>query len=306
LSKESSSKATTPKGSNKKTKAPKIKTQIVTIQDDRDTEDPDDDDDDDEGGTAEEVSSRRQKRLERNRESARLSRRRRKQYLEILEDRVTQLSTEVDQGRRAHAAQAVTITLHKRREIMEAPEKTNDEKVQMLQHGLGRTSAEMMLVTTFKYQQLRSFSLPAQNKFILWLTLQNDQYFRGGRAASERLSAARIGERVSTKNTKNCVCIGMYSISSVTSSCSLDDTLPFYSKLFRCSTAETTGSLLLSPCGLCSATKLDCPMTRKKKSVPCSAHFSNRRSLGWSVTLPELRIWQWPLCMMERKPFRFG
>ena len=56
---------------------------------------------------------------QRNRESARLSRRRRKQYLEILEDRVTQLSTEVDQGRRAHAAQAVTITLHKRREIME-------------------------------------------------------------------------------------------------------------------------------------------------------------------------------------------
>jgi len=30
----------------------------------------------------------------------------------------------------------------------------------------------------------------------MWLTLQNDEYFRGGWAPSERLSAARIGERV--------------------------------------------------------------------------------------------------------------
>lgn len=134
--------------------------------------------------------------MERNRESARLSRRRRKHYLEILEERVTQLSTEVDEGRRSHAAQAVTVTLNKRREVLEAPDQTDDEKIRLLDSGLGRTSPEMMLVSTFKYQQLKSFSLPAHSKFILWLTLQNDQYFRGGRAASERLSAARIGERM--------------------------------------------------------------------------------------------------------------
>ena len=44
-------------------------------------------------------------------------------------------------------------------------------------------------------QQLQSFSLPPLTKFFLWLTLQGDVFFRGGRAASERLSAARIGER---------------------------------------------------------------------------------------------------------------
>jgi bZIP transcription factor len=150
------------------------------------------------GGVGDSVNSRRQKRLERNRESARLSRRRRKQYLEILEERVTQLSMEVDQGRRAHASQAVTTTLYKRREVLEATDKSDEEKIKLLEHGLGRTSPEMMVVSTFKYQQLKSFSLPPQSKFILWLTLQNDQYFRGGRAASERLSAARIGERVSS------------------------------------------------------------------------------------------------------------
>lgn len=152
-------------------------------------------------GVGDSVNSRRQKRLERNRESARLSRRRRKQYLEILEERVTQLSTEVDQGRRAHAAHAVTVTMNKRREILESAggngEKSEEERIRLLDHGLRRTSAEMMLVATFKVQQLKSFSLPPQSKFIMWLTLQNDQYFRGGRAASERLSAARIGERVS-------------------------------------------------------------------------------------------------------------
>lgn len=155
------------------------------------------------GGVGDSVTSRRQKRLERNRESARLSRRRRKQYLEILEERVTHLSTEVDQGRRAHAAQSVAVTVNKRRELLEedsamdnTESKSPEERVRLLEHGLGRTSPEMMLVTTFKLQQLKSFSLPPQSKFVMWLTLQNDQYFRGGRAASERLSAARIGERM--------------------------------------------------------------------------------------------------------------
>ncbi|CAB9496535.1 Basic region leucine zipper [Seminavis robusta] len=146
-----------------------------------------------EGGS---VNSRRQKRLERNRESARLSRRRRKQYLEVLEDRVTQLSMELDQGRRAHASQAVTVTVHKRREVLTDTSKPEEERIRMLDHGLARTSPEMMLLATFKAQQLKSFSLPPHSKFVLWLTLQNDQYFRGGRAASERLSAARIGERM--------------------------------------------------------------------------------------------------------------
>jgi len=38
--------------------------------------------------------------------------------------------------------------------------------------------------------------LPSLTPFILWLTLQNDNFFRGGRGHSERLSAARIGERL--------------------------------------------------------------------------------------------------------------
>jgi hypothetical protein len=245
---------------------------------------------------SENTNSRRQKRLERNRESARLSRRRRKQYLEILEDRVTQLSTEVDQGRRAHAAQAVSITVHKRREVLEAPNKTDEERVRLLEYGLGRTSSEMMLVTTFKYQQLKSFSLPPESKFILWLTLQNDQYFRGGRAASERLSAARIGERVSLfiMHTSSLKCwdtiqfwfglVQCHEISLLTC---------LYACVFRCLTAATTECPLLSPCGPSFAMKLGYRTTKKSAFATFRELCFNLPNRGWNAIRPVLPIWPW-------------
>lgn len=136
----------------------------------------------------------RQKRLERNRESARLSRRRRKQYLEVLEDRVHQLSLEMDKGRREHVAVAIGAIQEKRHQAFQ----THD--LAALETTLSRTSPELRIAATFQTQQLQSLVFPPHSKFLLWLSLQTDAYFRGGRAASERLSAARIGERVSSKS----------------------------------------------------------------------------------------------------------
>lgn len=138
--------------------------------------------------------NRRQKRLERNRESARLSRRRRKQYLEVLEEKVVQLGQEMDQGRRAHALTAVQQVAAKRGAILQAI--PDQQGLRQLETGLARTSQELSIATTFQAQQLGSFSLAPSTKFMMWLTLQSDVFYRGGRAASERLSAARIGERV--------------------------------------------------------------------------------------------------------------
>lgn len=132
-----------------------------------------------------EGTKRRQKRLERNRESARESRRRRKQYLEVLEERVNELSYEMDKLRRGHVSKAISTIMGKRTESQSFPPE------------LSRTAHELSVVNTFNHQQLRGFATPQCNKLVLWLTLQNDMFFRGGRAASERLSAARIGERVS-------------------------------------------------------------------------------------------------------------
>jgi hypothetical protein len=158
------------------------------------------------GKNGETVNARRQKRLERNRESARLSRRRRKQYLEVLEDRVSELSLQMDQGRRAHAAAAIETVLAKRRALLDASKPVDpNQAVAALDTSLSRTSQELSVLSTFQLQQLKSFALPAHSKFVLWLTLQGDTYFRGGRVASERLSAARIGERV-----RNCVHTACY------------------------------------------------------------------------------------------------
>ena len=146
----------------------------------------------------EKTGKRRQKRLERNRESARLSRRRRKQYLEVLEENVVKLSHEVDQGRRLHVSQAVWTIQSKRLERLAGPGKENSvASLRPLEQELSRTSPDLAVVNTFLSQQLKSFALPPSTKFTLWLSLQNDEFFRGGRAPSERLSAARIGERVS-------------------------------------------------------------------------------------------------------------
>ena len=159
--------------------------------------------------------NRRQSRLQRNRESARLSRKRRKQYLELLEERVDQLSETLDGARRQHVANAVTTFNQKRIEYILLLQQQQQQQQQeqhchasnvtleaaraavwTLENHLSRTNEELMIATTFSYQQLKSFSIPPSMQFTLWLTLQTDTYFRGGRTASERLSAARIGERV--------------------------------------------------------------------------------------------------------------
>jgi len=92
----------------------------------------------------------------------------------------------------------------------------------ILATSLSRTQPSFQVVNSFFQQQLKSLILthkqpitsaspnpaptvaspilgpllPSLTPFILWLTLQNDNFFRGGRGQSERLSAARIGERL--------------------------------------------------------------------------------------------------------------
>jgi len=67
-----------------------------------------------------------------------------------------------------------------------------------LQNHLSRVwSTELQIVLNFQHQQLKSLiSVTPYAKLILWLTLQNEAFFRGGRSSADRLSAARIGEKV--------------------------------------------------------------------------------------------------------------
>lgn len=155
------------------------------------------------------LQERRQRRLERNRESARQSRQKRKQFLEELEDNVCALSETMDKGRKQHVAESVGIILKLREEKLRAFDEEllfNQNKVLDPNFGeghatalftrLSRSSEELRIASMFRKEQLKSMVIPIHLKCMLWLTLQNDHYFRGGRAASERLSAARIGEKM--------------------------------------------------------------------------------------------------------------
>ncbi|KAL3772325.1 hypothetical protein ACHAW5_010911 [Stephanodiscus triporus] len=193
------------------------------------------------------TSDKRQRRLERNRESARVSRRRRKHYLEELECRVSRMSEEMDRGRMAHASSAVRTIRGMRsgtlddaegllssrpgwrdpsidgppppvkkssgihHNVVVAPRNANDEHpaprttastssleraANALVANLSRASNELQIVQTFMKQHLLSLVQPTPTRFVLWLSLQDDGFYRGGRSASERLSAARIGERL--------------------------------------------------------------------------------------------------------------
>ena len=156
------------------------------------------------------LQERRQRRLERNRESARQSRQKRKQFLEELEDNVCSLSEAMDKGRKKHVADAVGSILKLREEKLKLfdaqllmyqnqplPSGFGEDHANALFTCLSRSSEELRIASMFRIEQLKSMVIPVHLKCILWLTLQNDHYFRGGRAASERLSAARIGEKVS-------------------------------------------------------------------------------------------------------------
>lgn len=156
------------------------------------------------------LQERRQRRLERNRESARQSRQKRKQFLEELEDNVCSLSEAMDIGRKKHVSDAVGAILKLREKKLRAFDEElslNQNKavdpsfgeghVTALFTRLSRSSEELRIASMFRKEQLKSMVIPVHLKCMLWLTLQNDHYFRGGRAASERLSAARIGEKVS-------------------------------------------------------------------------------------------------------------
>jgi len=182
-----------------------------------------------------ETKDRRHKRLERNRESARASRRRRKQYLEDLDARVMQMGIDMDKGRIAHACSASKIVramrLGKVNEIEKkmplrtapignrksgishnvtttrvvppsAPRSGLDDNANTLLTALSRANPELHIAQVFLKQQLMSVLQSSGSKFFLWASLQHEEFYRGGRSQSERLSAARIGERLLQKGTR--------------------------------------------------------------------------------------------------------
>jgi bZIP transcription factor. len=247
-----------------------------------------------------EITDRKEKRLQRNRESARLSRRRRKQYLEVLENRVNYLCEEMDKGRREHVLSAIgqieklrndllveleqnVLPVKKEHDDMEDLNQL-DGKIEKLVNGgvLSRSSTELMLAVTFGKQYLKSLVIPPFKKYVMWLTLQNELFFRGGRAASERLSAARIGDKVCVCMRTDCICTSDFQLCFHVTLMDLF-LFPF---VISCSFLVLVINTFRLPmaCGLFFVMKLHYPMTKKRKCVSCNEKLCPIKKRGCIVT----------------------
>ncbi|KAL7486463.1 hypothetical protein ACHAW6_012061 [Cyclotella cf. meneghiniana] len=206
------------------------------------------------------TTDKRLKRLERNRESARLSRKRRKAYLEELEAKVHSLSAQMDRerilyangflrqvrerissdihGENHTAGNALTVVhnplaLHQHQhnvslgqgikhnlqslpppsihyEFNNNNTSNNNNNIHNI-FNVTRLPSALQIIYTFQHQYLSSLVVSKETKFVLWLMLQKEGFWRGGRGSSERLSAARIGERLLHSGTyRASPCEGMW------------------------------------------------------------------------------------------------
>ncbi|KAF0692545.1 Aste57867_16357 [Aphanomyces stellatus] len=137
---------------------------------------------------------RRRKRLERNRESARQSRRRKKQYLELLEGKVSQLTDEIEAARGEHLNGADSTLKALKAQLVAslfdkiAPYPPNVQLTagisdelrntnNLIQERFGPNSQERQAVVNYHFQQLDSLLLPPYTRFLLWMSVQDEAFY---------------------------------------------------------------------------------------------------------------------------------
>lgn len=145
---------------------------------------------------AAETEEKRARRLARNRESARASRRRKKERLATLEKQVTSLFAQVEMQRRAKIMEMEQQLQLRRAEALVSLSTRQDLEV-MLQE-TGPNTLIRQRVITFQYEKLRQLLIPRHHEFLLWLTLQQDEFFTAAKNAKSSLSNNKAG-RVSSK-----------------------------------------------------------------------------------------------------------
>jgi bZIP transcription factor len=140
-----------------------------------------------------ETEEKRARRLERNRESARKSRRRKKERLATLEAQVDRLHTQIEDERRNQVnAMCSTLKLVRREEMGNLVDdlKTTEHLAfdPALQHRLGTalrasSGASQIAQATveFQYSTLKQVLLPRYQKFLLWVTLHDEGFFVAGK-----------------------------------------------------------------------------------------------------------------------------
>eukprot|EP00980_Cylindrotheca_fusiformis_P000275 scaffold66_cov115-Cylindrotheca_fusiformis.AAC.7 len=161
------------------------------------------------GGESEE---KRARRLERNRESARKSRRRKKERLSTLEEKVANLYQQIETERRKQINSMDDALAQNLQRNTEAFRSTIDEKNELetkeqlafLLQATGPDCKVRRAVVDFQYSALKQLILPRYQKFLLWLTLHSESYYSTGReihqSRQDGKQIARLGPgKVSSK-----------------------------------------------------------------------------------------------------------
>jgi bZIP transcription factor len=134
-----------------------------------------------------ESEEKRAKRLERNRESARKSRRKKKERLLTLGEQVNQLHNEIEAERRQHInamipamnrhrLEDVHLLLQHLTEGNELYQSVSDQTCVVIQQS-GPNSRLMRSVLEFQYSSLKQLTLPSYHKMLLCLTLLDEKFF---------------------------------------------------------------------------------------------------------------------------------
>lgn len=140
----------------------------------------------DDGSLTEE---KRKRRLERNRESARQSRRRKKQYLELLEEKVEQLTTSLNDLRRDHLAGAAKQFRNQRNEALKninmmrslqdihSDDPSLIKRVREIVNQFGPGVDHRKEVLEYYFRMLNGTLLPPYTRFLLWMVDQGEDFF---------------------------------------------------------------------------------------------------------------------------------
>lgn len=145
---------------------------------------------------AAETEEKRARRLARNRESARASRRRKKERLATLEKQVTSLFAQVETKRREKIMEMEHALQERRAEELKSLSSRQD--LEELLRETGPNAVVRERVANFQYEKLRQLLLPRHEEFLLWLTLQQDPFFNTAKNAKAGLANNKAG-RVSSK-----------------------------------------------------------------------------------------------------------
>jgi len=138
-----------------------------------------------------ETAEKRAKRLERNRESARKSRRRKKERLTTLEAQVNQMHCKIEAERRLQVNAMVPA-------FRELRQTTDADQLARVLCSAGLDCEISRSVIEFQYTALKQLILPRYHKLMVWLSLQDESFFVAGKDQY----ASRIIEKSNAGSSK--------------------------------------------------------------------------------------------------------